>query len=217
MKTEKQSQALCECTEAAVHTVSSISKNLQLSQETGKQHFSCLSWSVLPQWGFCIFIHKRWDTGTGCPEKLWMPPPWRGVGNRWSLRFLPTQTTLWFYDLCTLHPIPHGVLHCGLNHWGSPLVLLTGGNLFGTTSFCEGTKSLANSMTAPAGESKKLLFLEKSNKGEHPFSLQQVLNTFSVWADPILLLSSKNSNSFPIIASTTDQCLSLVLSVASTG
>lgn len=72
-------------------------------------------------------------------------------------------------------------------------------------------------MTAPAGESKRLHFQEKSNGGEHPFSLEQVVNTFSVWADPILLLKSKNSNSSPVIACTTDQRLSLLLSVASSG
>ena len=62
-----------------------------------------------------------WGTGTGCPEKLWMshtwkcsrpgwmglgatwssgrcPCPWQRVVTRLSLRFLPTQAILWFYD-----------------------------------------------------------------------------------------------------------------------
>ena len=61
-----------------------------------------------------------WGSGTGCPEKLWMPHPlrcWRpcwmgpwaassaewqpfpqqGHGTKWSLRFLPSQAILWFY------------------------------------------------------------------------------------------------------------------------
>lgn len=27
-----------------------------------------------------------------------VPCPWQGVGTTWSLKSLPTQTTLWFYD-----------------------------------------------------------------------------------------------------------------------
>jgi len=53
------------------------------------------------------------DNGTSCTESLLMPPPWkcsrpglvegvpthgRGLGTRWSVRSLPTQTILWFYD-----------------------------------------------------------------------------------------------------------------------
>ena len=61
-----------------------------------------------------------WGPGPGCPEKLWLPPPWqcwrpgwmglwetwsvegvpahgRGVGTGWSIRSFPTQTILWFY------------------------------------------------------------------------------------------------------------------------
>ena len=62
-----------------------------------------------------------WGTGTGSPEKLWLPRPWKcsglgwmglwatwssgrcpcpwqGLGTRWSLKSLPTQPILWFYD-----------------------------------------------------------------------------------------------------------------------
>jgi len=65
---------------------------------------------------------ERWGTGTGCPEKLRMPHPWRlsrpglmwtwadwsggwqpfprqGTGTGWALRSLPTQVILWFYKL----------------------------------------------------------------------------------------------------------------------
>ena len=62
------------------------------------------------------------DTATGCPEKLWLPPPWKcsrlawmGLWATWSSRrcpcpwqggvglddlqrCLPNQTILWFYD-----------------------------------------------------------------------------------------------------------------------
>ena len=73
-----------------------------------------------------ITYQGGWNTGTGCPEKLWMPLPesvqgqvgWsseqpsdifpgtstqghlphgRGIGTRWSSRSLPTLTILWFY------------------------------------------------------------------------------------------------------------------------
>ena len=73
----------------------------------------------------CTFISspwRWWNTGTGCPGKLWLPPPWKcsrpgwmelwatwssgrcpyswqGFGTRWSLRSLPTLTVLWF---CTV-------------------------------------------------------------------------------------------------------------------
>lgn len=70
-------------------------------------------------------------------------------------------------------------------------------------------------MTIAAGESKKLLFQEKNNKGEHPLSLEQFLNAFLLSPDPVLQLCSKNSKSSPILASTTDQHLSSSLSVAS--
>ena len=68
-----------------------------------------------------------WGAGIGCPERLWMPHPWRcskpywmeawaawssiqldvevggptcgrGVGAWWSLRSLSTQAILWFYN-----------------------------------------------------------------------------------------------------------------------
>ena len=58
-------------------------------------------------------LRGRWGTGTGCPEKLWMPYPWRlsrsgwirpwaacpwqGIGTRWVLTSLPTQSILWFH------------------------------------------------------------------------------------------------------------------------
>ena len=70
-------------------------------------------------------LWEWWGARTGCPERLWMPHPWRcsrpggwgpgqlglvldmeagslaccrGIGDSWSLRSLPIQAILWFYD-----------------------------------------------------------------------------------------------------------------------
>ena len=66
-------------------------------------------------------LWERRGAGPGCPEKLWLPPPWQcsrpgwtglwapcsgrrgpcpwqGGGTGWALRFLPTQTIRWFYE-----------------------------------------------------------------------------------------------------------------------
>jgi len=90
----------------------------------GVKPFHVLS-SLLWEW---------WGAGTGCPERLWMPRPWRcsrpgwmgpwaawsildvevggpacggGVGASWSLRSLPTRAILWFCDFCKKKSIQH--------------------------------------------------------------------------------------------------------------
>ena len=40
------------------------------------------------------------------------PCPWQGVGTRWSLRSLLTQTILWFDDSMILTSLPHIEKHC---------------------------------------------------------------------------------------------------------
>ena len=72
-----------------------------------------------------VSLRGWWGTGTDCPEKLWMPHPWRcsrpgrmgpghpelvpdllvgnpanvrRTGTRWCLRSLPTQAILFFYE-----------------------------------------------------------------------------------------------------------------------
>lgn len=85
-----------------------------------EENFSYLSGQNSLLWGW-------WDSGTGCPEKLWVPQPgqcsrasfirpWatcssgkrpcqgqgRGDGTRWSLRPLPILNRLWLYTLCKM-------------------------------------------------------------------------------------------------------------------
>jgi len=76
--------------------------------------------------GGSSLLWEWWGAGTGCPERLWMPHPWRcsrpgwigpwqpglvlngeidgpacgrGIGASWTLKSLPTQTILWFCDI----------------------------------------------------------------------------------------------------------------------
>jgi len=83
--------------------------------------------------GGSSLLWEWWGAGTGCPERLWMPHPWRcsrpgwmgpwtawssikcggwwpclwrGIGAWWSLRSLPTQAILWFYCLWIFKFIP---------------------------------------------------------------------------------------------------------------
>lgn len=49
----------------------------------------------------------------------WDQPCWEGLGvvhgSRWSLRFFPTQTKLWFYDLMIFWTNSNALLKIGLN------------------------------------------------------------------------------------------------------
>ena len=90
--------------------------DLQIQQSAGKLQVDQIFPWVPPQ----MLCHCLADCFIHCPEKLWMPPhrkcsrpgwrglwatwssgrcpcPWQGVGTRWYLRALPTQTILWFY------------------------------------------------------------------------------------------------------------------------
>ena len=59
---------------------------------------------------FCI-MWGWWDTGTGCPVKLWMPPPWKhsrpgwvGLWATWSRGRCPSHFQLkTFYDSVMIH------------------------------------------------------------------------------------------------------------------
>ena len=82
-----------------------------------------------------FLLREWWGSGTGCPEVLWMPHPcrclgpgwmwpwairsstwssswqpclWQGFGTWWSLRSLPTQAILWFYENRPLLASPEG-------------------------------------------------------------------------------------------------------------
>ena len=77
---------------------------------------------------FSLDVRGKWGAGTGCPERLWMPCPWRcsrpgwmrplaawsGIRyggwwpclwqGSWNLMILPTQAILWFYDSLEIGP-----------------------------------------------------------------------------------------------------------------
>ena len=58
-----------------------------------------LFWSVVWLFHFDCF-KARLDGALG--RLIWCveTSPWQGVRSRWSLRYLPTQAILWFYDCC---------------------------------------------------------------------------------------------------------------------
>jgi len=90
--------------------------------------------------GGSVLLREWWGAGTGCPEMLWIPCPWRclrpdwmgtwaiwpsiwssgnttcgrGVGTWWCLRSLPTQATLWWEtgDVYCTHDSSCGCSFC---------------------------------------------------------------------------------------------------------
>jgi len=106
-------------------------------------------------WGGSSLLGEWWGAGTGCPERLWMPPSipggvqgqvgWgpgepglvlnvevggpacgEGVGPSWSLR-IPTQAILWW---CYSFPLFKSSLKTACEHCGRLILLIS--NLDGT-------------------------------------------------------------------------------------